>query len=226
MLERRAHGWALGLSTHPPRSCHCSLLAPNQLILQQFWVFFPQHPGTRQVWDVTSIARLETCWGEEDEVETKCLKSGGLKSRIWGVFTEFQEQLQNNPSRSPQGFSSLSHSGRDGRSRKDSLALTFSKVASSTWQCPVCSARHKGTRRAQGTHGAMAAARRSRKLCPVGAKADTAVPATGKAQPSKEPPPHPLLHPPLRVPPWGTPPGPGRSPAGERQEERLGEMEQ
>ena len=106
------------------------------------------------------------------------------------------------------------------------MALTFSKVASSTWQCPVCSARHKGTGRAQGTHGATAAARRSRRLCPVGARAGTTVPATGKAHPSKKPPPHHLLHPPRRAPPWGRPPGPGRSPAGERQEESLGEMEQ
>lgn len=51
------------------------------------------------------------------------------------------------------------------------------------------------------------------------------VTGAGQAQPSKELPPHPLLHPPQLAPPWGTPPGPCQSPAGERQEERLGETE-
>lgn len=43
--------------------------------------------------------RLETCWGEEDGDGTKCLQRGCLKSRIWGIFPEFQKQPQK--SRSP-----------------------------------------------------------------------------------------------------------------------------
>lgn len=80
-----------GRGAEDPRDCHAgapthlSPLPPrSQPAHFAAILFFPQHPGSRQVWDITHIARLETCWTEEDGVETKYLKSGCLKIKDFG----------------------------------------------------------------------------------------------------------------------------------------------